>query len=302
MSSTVVSALPAPSDALAQPIMPAPRAPVSEKEGSGRWLPVSVAAWFAAMAIGQLMMVAYVLGFYLRAALAGEPERWNRVLYNGYVPGDGPGNLALVVHLLFSVVIVVGGIAQLLPPVRRRWPTFHRWNGRLYLVSAVLMSVGGTYLIWTRPSLSGLANDIAITLNALLILGFAFMAWRNAMARRFERHRRWALRLFLAVSGVWFFRVGLMFWLLVNQGPVGFDAATFRGPALVILSFVQFLVPLAVLEWYFRVQDRGGGAHRVAFGMTLAVLTALMVVGIVAATMMMWLPGMLSNPATTVSR
>ena len=50
-------------------------------------------------------------------------------------------------------------------------------------------------------------------------------------------HRRWAIRLFLAVSGVWFFRVGLMFWIGANQGAVGFDPASFTGPALSLRLF-----------------------------------------------------------------
>ena len=49
-------------------------------------------------------------------------------------------------------------------------------------------------------------------------------------------------------SGVWFFRVGLMLWVVVNQGPAGFDTETFRGPFLTFLSLAQSLLPLAILE------------------------------------------------------
>jgi tetratricopeptide (TPR) repeat protein len=110
------------------------------------------------------------------------------------------------------------------------------------------------------------------------------------MARDFKAHRRWALRLFLVVSGVWFFRVGLMFWLFVNKGPVGFDPATFQGPFITFLSVAQYLVPLAVLEIYLRTQDRGGTLSGFATGAGLFVLTLGMCLGIVAATMSMWAP------------
>lgn len=247
-------------------------------------------AWFFAIVIGQLMMAFYVVVFYGRAAFAGTPERWNQVLHNGHIPGDHIGNLTLALHLVFATLIVALGALQLVPSVRRVWPRLHRWCGRVYLVAAAVLSLGGLYLVWTRESLSGLVNDIAISVNALLILGFAVMALRCALHRRFEQHRRWALRLFIAVGGVWFFRVGLMFWILINQGAVGFDPTTFRGPALVVLGFAQFLLPLAVLELYLRAERSRNGATQLTMAVGLAMFTAVMVTGIVAASMMMWLP------------
>ena len=128
------------------------------------------------------------------------------------------------------------------------------------------------------------------SLNALAILLCGCMALRYAMARKIEIHRRWAMRLYLAVSGVWFFRVGLLFWLIVNKGPVGFDAKTFLGPFLDFLSFAQFLIPLAVLEVYFRVQQKPGARAKLAVAAALVVLTLAMGVGIFGTTMGMWLP------------
>jgi len=113
---------------------------------------------------------------------------------------------------------------------------------------------------------------------------------RHAMDRRFALHRRWALRLFLAVSGVWFFRIGLTFWILLNQGPAGFDPETFTGPALTTLAFAQYLLPLAVLQLYFHAQDRGGSRGRTAMAASLFAATLLTAAGIFAASMMLWLP------------
>jgi hypothetical protein len=96
----------------------------------------------------------------------------------------------------------------------------------------------------------------------------------------------------MVVNGVWFFRVGLMFWIAVNQGPVGFDPKTFTGPFLSFLSFADYLLPLAVLEIYLRTKDRAGVAGRFAMATVLFVLTLAMATGIVVATMGMWLPRM----------
>jgi tetratricopeptide (TPR) repeat protein len=153
------------------------------------------------------------------------------------------------------------------------------------------MGASGLYLILSGRKVVGNVTDhVAVGINAVLIMACAVMAWRYAVARDFSTHRRWALRLFLVVGGVWFFRVGLMFWLFLNKGPVGFDPATFQGPFITFLSFAQYLLPLAVLELYLRTQDRAGALRRIAMAAGLFALTVAMSVGIFGTTMGMWLP------------
>lgn len=258
---------------------------------AGPALKAATASWFVVAVVGQLMFVVYVIGFFGRAAVRGEFETWDKVLTHGIIPGDTAGNLVVFLHLGFASLVTVGGILQLVPKIRQIAPAFHRWNGRVYLVSALVMSVGGLIMVWTRGAADALSQDIAISIMALLIIGCAVMAYRYARARRIDVHRRWALRLFLVVSGGWFFRIGLMFWILVNQGPVGFDPDTFQGPAITTLSFAQYLVPLAVLELYFRAQ-RSGPRGRFAMAAGLGVLTLLTATGIVAASMILWLPNL----------
>lgn len=257
---------------------------------TGRLLKASATSWFVVAFLGQWMFVAYVIGFYGSAAVRGRFEDWNKVLPHGHVAGDTMGNLVVSLHLLFAVVVIVGGTLQLIPQVRRFAPAFHRWNGRLYLSSVLVMSVGGLVMVWTRGAVGDLSQHIAISINALLIIGFAGMALHHARARRIDVHRRWALRLFLAVSGVWFFRVGLMFWVVANQGPAGFDPKTFQGPFLTILAFAQYLLPLAVLELYFRAQAGGNPRARIAMTAGLGAATLVTATGIAAATAIMWLP------------
>lgn len=263
----------------------------SQERFAGTALRVAGKFWLAMAVLGQLVFAVYVLGFYGRVTLQGHPERWNQVMPHGYVAGHGFFNVVLGLHLAFVVVIIIGGVLQLIPRIRRHAPAFHRWNGRAYLVAAAILGVGGLAMVWLRGGMVGdLPQHLGVSLNALLILGFAAIAWRHARARRFDRHRRWALRLFLAVSGVWFFRIGLMFWIVVNQGPTGFDPDSFTGPFLSFLSFAQYLLPLAVLELYFQAQRHGGSRTQLAMASALGVLTLMMMVGIGAATAIMWLP------------
>ncbi|MEO8057756.1 MAG: DUF2306 domain-containing protein [Burkholderiales bacterium] len=246
--------------------------------------------WFVVAVVGQWLFACYVTAVYGGAALRGDWEAWNKILPRGLMAGDPFGNVTLAVHLLLAAVITVGGPLQLVPHIRTYAPSFHRWNGRLYVLTAFTMSASGLYMLLTRGTVGDVSQHTAIGLNAALIMLCAALAWRNALAREFAAHRRWALRLFLAVSGVWFFRVGLMLWLVVNRRPAGFDPATFQGPFLTFLAFAQFLLPLAVLELYLRARDRAGVQGRIAMAAALSVLTVAMAVGIVGAVMGMWLP------------
>ena len=246
--------------------------------------------WFLVAITGQLMFACYITIFYGRAAVQGDFAAWNNVMPHGHVPGDTMGNLAVAMHLLLAVLIIAGGAIQLIPRIRHRAPAVHRWNGRIYILAAFAISIVGLYMVWVRGSVGDVSQHVAISLNAVLIMLCAALALRHALAREFGVHRRWVLRLFLVMSGVWFFRVGLMLWVFLNGGPAGFDPETFRGPFLTTLAFAQYLLPLAVLEIYLRTQDRAGAAGRMAMAAGLYLLTVAMGVGVFIAILGMWLP------------
>jgi hypothetical protein len=83
-------------------------------------------SWFVVAALGQLMFAYYIAVLYGASALRGDWVAWNKVMPRGWNVGDTMGNLAIAVHLLFALLLTVGGILQLVPPLRNRVPAFHR--------------------------------------------------------------------------------------------------------------------------------------------------------------------------------
>ncbi len=246
--------------------------------------------WFLAAAIGQMIFVYYVAAFYAPLlAKRGLPGLGDTHLPNGYVPGDLPGNLAIAAHVLIAVVIIGGGPLQLIPAIRNRFRTFHRYVGRIYMLFAVLTSIAGLYLVRTRGVPGGDVGHYAISLDAILIISFSAIALRYAINREIDKHRRWAMRLFMVVSAVWFFRIGIMFWFMTTGG-VGIDTETFTGPAITTIYFAQMFVPLAVLQLYFSAQDSATTSAKLATALVVLSATAVTGAGTVAATMGMWLP------------
>jgi uncharacterized membrane protein len=247
--------------------------------------------WFLVTVIGQMLFVVYILGFYGSPTLHGNFEAWsrNKALPHGYVPGDTIGNLQFAAHVLLAAVMCLGGVLQLVPKLRARVPAIHRWNGRVFVSIAVLLALGGLYMVWISGRMNHVFGGIAISLNAILILVFAALALRYARAREFNSHRRWALRLFIVANGVWFMRIGYMAWVIVNQGPRGIAVGQ-TGLFDLFWSLGCFLLPLAILEVYLRAKERGARNQRFIAAVGLFVATVLMATGIGGAYMFMWHP------------
>jgi uncharacterized membrane protein len=244
--------------------------------------------WFVVTVVGQLVFAFTVGSFYALTALRGDYHKWN--FTNGYVPGFSMGNTAVIMHVASAAFVMLAGAVQLVPQIRSRFPEFHRWNGRIYMLTAVTLSVAGLYMTWFRGSVGDLSVHLGSTLNAVLIWLCGGMALRYALARDFKTHRRWALRFFLVVSASWFFRIGFFLSFFIFKGPFGFDPVTFRGPFLTFMTFAQYLIPLAVLEICLRAQDRPGALRRMATAGLLFVLTLVMAAGIFAVATAQWVP------------
>ncbi|MEO1251563.1 MAG: DUF2306 domain-containing protein [Pseudomonadota bacterium] len=246
--------------------------------------------WYLTAAAGQAGFIYFIVAYYWSRTLAGDYPAWNeKPLIDGYTPGDRMGNVMFALHVLPAAVITLGGLVQLIPNLRDRFPAVHRWNGRLFLFIAYGLALGGIVLTWGRGTYLSPISGIAITIDGLLILAFGAVAWRLAVKGDFDAHRRWAMRTFIVVNGVWFFRVMIMAWIILNQGPVGMTN-NLDGPADIAIAFGCYLIPLAVLEVYFAAQRSQSAAPKYGAAVLVLAMTGLMAVGIFGTVAFMWGP------------
>lgn len=254
-----------------------------------RRLGTAAATWFVAAAVGQWAFVAFILLYFTPPLLDGNPLAMNtKPRITGWAPGDPLGNAQFVLHVFLGALVTASGILQLIPTVRRRWPAVHRWNGRLFMSTALVASLSGFYLTWIRGSMLNLPSALSTSLNGVLILVFVALAWRFALRRDFARHRRHALRAWVLVNGVWFLRIGIM---LVGLGlaPFGVDMA-YDGAVFLGVSYASWIVPLALLQLYLAAEAAPTPTlPRFTAGLLFA-LAALTVAGSAAAMAFMWGP------------
>ncbi len=256
--------------------------------GAAAVLQASAALWFAVAAAGQWVFAIYIALQY-GAVLWGDWAPLREFMPVGAVEGDHAGNAALIGHLFIAFTITIGGTLQLMPVVRNAAPVFHRWNGRVYIVTAFASSIAGLYMVWTRDGIGTIVNDIAISIDALLIMAFAALAVRAAMRRDFDSHNRWAVRLFLVVSGVWFMRVLYGFAIMAVQGMPPGAGDNMDGPFDVFVAFGCYLLPLAIAELYFWAK-RAGAVSKLAISALLLAAAGATALGVFGAAMVMWLP------------
>lgn len=233
----------------------------------------SAGLWYLATLAGQIAFFYYICAFYGPTTLTGDYEGWdkNPFLRKGYVAGDEPGNLAFAAHVIVAAIVTFGGMVQFIPQIRARAISFHRWNGRAFMLGSIAAALSGLYMVWMRGEIDDWVNAIAISLNGVLILSFAALAWGNAIGKNIAAHRRWAMRTFMVANGVFFLRIMVSAWIVITQKDLG--------PLFHVFEFASYLLPLAALELYLRARE-GGPVAKIAMTPVLVALAALTAAGV----------------------
>lgn len=146
--------------------------------------------------------------------------------------------------------VIPGGVLFLLAPfqfsdrIRRRYPAYHRWTGRVLLV-AVLISGLGAFAFGLFMPFAGWLESVAVALYGTLFVYAGARAWIAIRARDVTTHREWMTRMFAVAIGISATR-------LVSL-PIGalFETLSFRAAFLWSL-WTGFTVSVLVAEWVIR--------------------------------------------------
>ena len=167
---------------------------------------VPMAWWFAA--VFALAISAYSLRFVFLGERAYVPE---------LAPSFRARPLTVMAHTLFGPIALTLGLVNLLPVMRqgRRWP-LHRWLGRIYLVSSIVLGLAGLSLSFHAAG--GLGPRTAFLLLALATLGASLMGYRSIRVRDVRHHREWMLRSYALIFAAVTLRIWMPILVTVYQG------------------------------------------------------------------------------------
>ncbi len=234
----------------------------------------------------------YILTFYAASLYNGNLERWNEILPELYQKGASTATTGIGLHFAAGAVILLLGNIQLIESIRVRYPAFHRWTGRIYILSSVLAAVGGLVFIVVKGTIGGRIMNIGFSLYGILMLIAGIETYRHAAARRIDTHRAWGLRLYALAIGSWLYRMDYGFWVQLTDG-LG-HSSDFEGPFDKLMSFFFFVPNILIAELFIRSRMYKGSVLLHLFSTILVlILTGFLLLGTYYFTKLYWGPAII---------
>ena len=157
----------------------------------------------------------------------------------------------IVLHILAGVIFNLMGPLQFAPITWGRWAGWHRWSGRLLVLSGFLIAGTGLWMNHVYPQYGGLFKYPGIVVNSLglaVALGIALQAVRSS-DRDIAKHRKWMMRAVAFGLGPATQRVVIIPYFLIFGIPDDWMIG--------LVIWMGFLINLAVVEFVLARNRRG---------------------------------------------
>jgi len=265
-----------------------PKKGITDRIRYGTSLLLVITVWCSAGLFGL-----YILAYYASSLYAGNGARWNQMLPGLYQKDATAPTLGIGLHFAMGGIILLLGSIQLIGKLRDRFPVFHRWTGRVYVVASILAALGGLVFIFTTGTIGGTIMNIGFGLYGILMLLAAVLTWRYAATKRMDLHRAWALRLYALAIGSWLYRMDYGFWFQLANG-IG-HGHNFSGPFDHIMAFFFYIPNLLVAELFIRRNQnrKTWPVLNIAISLLLLGVTSFLLLGSYYFTKLYWGPAII---------
>ena len=170
--------------------------------------------------------------------------------------------LPVVVHIFSATTFLALGAFQFSPGIRRRWPRWHRWAGRVLVPSGITAAGAGLWmtLFYPHPAMDDFLVPILRLVFGSAMISCLVLGFLAIMRREVATHRAWMMRGYAIGMGAGTQVLTAIPWLVLTGG----HSATGLPRALLLAA--GWVINLAVVEWWLR-RRRGRPARRVlSFG------------------------------------
>jgi uncharacterized membrane protein len=110
-----------------------------------------------------------------------------------------------LVHIVPGLLFMVLGPLQFVPTIRARHLRWHRFSGRMFVISGVVIGLSALAMSFAMPAIGGFNQAAATTLFATFFLIALCKAFWHIRRREIALHREWMIRAFsvgLAVATI----------------------------------------------------------------------------------------------------
>lgn len=164
--------------------------------------------------------------------------------------------IARLAHMVPGLLYMVLTPLQFISRIRITWPRFHRANGRFLMTLGILLIPSGMIFAFVHPYV-GFPEQVPAVFYTCIYLGFAGMALRAVIARRFLEHREWMIRGYAMGLGIYSIRIWfILFQHLSHQPSTVFFATAF---------WIGIATNLVIAEVWINV-SRGYAARTLGLG------------------------------------
>ena len=184
-------------------------------------------------------------------------------------------------HMLLGALLTLLAPIQVVLGWKKKWLQWHRRLGYLLFGAALLTGIGGLVYIFLHRTTGGIVMDIAFGIYGVLMIWTALFTVKYAKSRQLKLHEAWSLRLFVLAIGSWFYRICYGAWFFYHRAPVG-HTDNFQGPFDYFMDFAFFLIPLLVLEVYFKfIKTEKLNLHPLIVTFLILALSTFIVIGFI---------------------
>lgn len=158
----------------------------------------------------------------------------------------------LIVHICTAMVALITGLVQFIDPIRLKKPRFHRYTGRVYVLSVMISGLTAIGLFFYEKDYS---RALSFLVLALLWLFTSWKGYRTAVNRKFEEHRKWMVRSFAITLVAVCARLLTPLLFLTYIANNGFSFAGFSREAMIetvlnVNIWPAIIVNLIIVEWW----------------------------------------------------
>ena len=154
----------------------------------------------------------------------------------------------VVLHIISVGLYCYLGAFQFLPSIRRHSLKWHRYNGRLMVVTGIVSALSGLWMthFYSFPyELQGnLLYSVRILLGSAMVV-FIFLGLAAILKRDIVRHSSWMIRAYAIGQGASTQGLMIMSWIAISGGePSGLTRD-------VMMTFA-WIINIAIAEWIIR--------------------------------------------------
>lgn len=168
-----------------------------------------------------------------------------------FVSAPGP----IAVHVVVATVYSIVGAFQFSPQIRRRWPRWHRWAGRVLALFGLVAGATGTWLAAATAIPTALQGPLLqatrLIVGPAMVL-FVVLGVRAILRRDVRAHEGWMIRAYALGQGA-----GTQALLL---GPPAIIAGEVLGFPRDVLMTLAWGINALVAEWLIRSPKAVPGA------------------------------------------